>query len=153
MEAPDPPRAPPPVYEPHINLGAILQMLTVVSVAGGFIWQAATWVTDIRADLRTEVQARLDYQRTLAADLAQQLARETERRQQQDASLTERRQQQDASQREQVAADAERRRQQDAMLADILTQHHDIVATLARVDRSFQRFFVVAQPQPRRPPP
>ncbi len=135
MEAPDPPRAPPPVYEPHINLGAILQMLTVVSVAGGFIWQAATWVTDIRADLRTEVQARLDYQRTLAADLAQQLARETERRQQQDASLTERRQ------------------QQDAMLADILTQHHDIVATLARVDRSFQRFFVVAQPQPRRPPP
>ena len=118
-----------PVFLPTINLGAILQALTVILTVGGSVFAAGQWAASLRDDLRQETQARLQQEAALAHDLSEKTA-----------ALAK-----DLA--GQVANETRKRNEQTAMLAD---QQQAVIATLARIDKSFQHLFAAVQPQPRR---
>jgi hypothetical protein len=105
------------IFSPTIQLGAIVQVLTVCGTLAAGIFTAGQWVTQIRSDLRAETATRLDHDAALARDLAALLANEVDARKSDSVTLQ--------------AGQAQ------------------MLATLARIDRSFQHVFAVAQPQPR----
>jgi hypothetical protein len=144
-------RGPMRTFIPQLSLGSLLQMMTVVSVAGGLVWQTATWVTQIRADIRTEIAQRIDQNAAIARELVSGNATIARELAAGNAAIARELEARTAM----IARDVETRLAQEmafrkATLGEVTTQQVAIETTLARIDRSFQRLFAVLQPQPRR---
>jgi hypothetical protein len=94
-------------------------VLTATFTAGG-------WVRDIRADLHMETVLRTEHEAALAVELANRLKDDVQQRATINGNV------------QNVAG----------QIAAIQSDHAQLLATLARIDRSFQHMFSVTQPQP-----
>jgi hypothetical protein len=91
-----------------------------------FTFKAGNWVSDIRGDLHNETVLRIEHESALAVELANRLKDDVQQRATINANV-------------QAAA---------SQIAQIQLDHQLLLATLARIDRSFQHVFALTQPQP-----
>jgi hypothetical protein len=120
------------IFSYEINLGHVLQMVTVVGTVSIAIFNAGTWVAQVRGDLH---------------QLQDRVAVETEERKRDVAAIIASNKDEVTELRNATTNEARSRQNADDDLEQV---HRQILDALNHLDRSYQRFFSTFQPQPPR---